>query len=382
MATCFVLSRLLFLLLTLSDSAVRVLGAGLGINYGQIANNLPSPSRVAVMLQSLNVSRLKLYDADPNVLLAFSNSNVEFIIGLGNEYLQDMTDPIKAQNWVQQHLQPHITQTKITCITVGNEVFMSNDTRLWSNLLPAMKMVYSTLVNLGLDKQVIVTSAHSFNIIGNSYPPSAGTFRQDLAEYIQAILNFHSQIKSPFLINAYPFFAYKDNPNQIPLEYVLFQPNPGMTDPNTNLHYDNMLYAQVDAVYSAIKAMGHTDIEVMISETGWPSKGDPDEVGSTPENAALYHSNLLNRIQARQGTPAKPSVPIDIYVFALFNENLKPGPTSEKNYGLFYPDGTPVYNSGLQGYLPGIVYYSSASTINEWSIFSLVIFVMSVLKIT
>lgn len=382
MATCFVLSRLLLLLLTLSDSAVRVVGAGLGINYGQIANNLPSPSRVAVMLQSLNVSRLKLYDADPNVLLAFSNSNVEFIIGLGNEYLQDMTDPIKAQNWVQQHLQPHITQTKITCITVGNEVFMGNDTRLWSNLLPAMKMVYSTLVNLGLDKQVIVTSAHSFNIIGNSYPPSSGTFRQDLAEYIQAILNFHSQIKSPFLINAYPFFAYKDNPNQISLEYVLFQPNPGMTDPNTNLHYDNMLYAQVDAVYSAIKAMGHTDIEVMISETGWPSKGDPDEVGSTPENAALYHSNLLNRIQARQGTPAKPSVPIDIYVFALFNENLKPGPTSEKNYGLFYPDGTPVYNSGLQGYLPGIVYYSSASTINEWSIFSLVIFVMSVLKIT
>ncbi|KAJ6369044.1 hypothetical protein OIU78_001419 [Salix suchowensis] len=176
MAACSVIFRLLFLLVILSASAVRVLSAGLGINYGQIANNLPSPSRVSVMLQSLNVSRLKLYDADPNVLLAFSNSNVEFIIGLGNEYLHDMTDPIKAQNWVQQHLQPHITQTKITCITVGNEVFMSNDTQLWSNLLPAMKMVYSTLVNLGLDKQVIVTSAHSFNIIGNSYPPSSGTF--------------------------------------------------------------------------------------------------------------------------------------------------------------------------------------------------------------
>ncbi|KAJ6403200.1 hypothetical protein OIU84_015173 [Salix udensis] len=381
MAACSVIFRLLFLLVILSASAVRVLSAGLGINYGQIANNLPSPSRVSVMLQSLNVSRLKLYDADPNVLLAFSNSNVEFVIGLGNEYLQDMTDPIKAQNWVQQHLQPHITQTKITCITVGNEVFMSNDTQLWSNLLPAMKMVYNTLVNLGLDKQVIVTSAHSFNIIGNSYPPSSGTFRQDLAEYIQAILNFHSQINSPFLINAYPFFAYKDNPDHISLEYVLFQPNPGMIDPNTNLHYDNMLYAQVDAVYSAIKAMGHTDIEVMISETGWPSKGDPDEIGSTPENAALYHSNLLNRIQAKQGTPAKPSVPINIYVFALFNENLKPGKTSERNYGLFYPDGTPVYSSGLQGYLPGIVYYSSASTINACSIFSLVILVMSYLII-
>jgi exo-beta-1,3-glucanase (GH17 family) len=142
-----------------------------------------------------------------------------------------------------------------------------------------------------------------------------------------------------------------------------------MTDPNTNLHYDNMLYAQVDAVYSAIKAIGHTDVEVKISETGWPSKGDPTEVGSTLQNAELYHSNLLKRIQQKQGTPAKPSVPIDVYVFALFNENLKPGPTSERNYGLFYPDGTPVFNIGLQGNLPGIM-YSSASNINVTHIFS------------
>ncbi|KAJ9177926.1 hypothetical protein P3X46_009854 [Hevea brasiliensis] len=373
MANCFVLFRLLFLLLSLS--VVQIHSLGVGINYGQIANNLPSPSRVSLLLQSLNITRVKLYDADPNVLLAFSNSNVDFIIGLGNEYLQNMTDPIKAQNWVQQHLQPHLPQTKITCITVGNEVFISNDTQLMSYLLPAMQTVYHALVNLGLDKQVTVTSAHSLNILANSYPPSSGSFRPDLAEFIQPLLNFHSQINSPFLINAYPYFAYKYNPSQVPLDYVLFQPNQGLTDPNTNLNYDNMLYAQIDAVYSAIKAMGHTDIEVRISETGWPSKGDTDEAGATPENAGLYNGNLLQRIQEKQGTPAKPSVPIDVYVFALFNEDLKPGPTSERNYGLFYPDGTPVYNIGLQGYLPELT-YSSASTKNVLSVFSAVIYVM------
>ncbi len=348
---------------SVSDSFVQNLSIGVGINYGQIADNLPSPSRVAYLLTSLNISRVKLYDADPNVLLAFSNSNVDFIVGLGNEYLQNMTDPLKAQAWIEQHVLPHLPQTKISCILVGNEVFYSNDTQLKSNLLPAMQMVYRTLVNLGLDKQVTVTTAHSLTILGTSFPPSAGTFRQDLAQYIQPLLNFHAQIDSPFLINAYPYFAYKDNPGQIQLEYVLFQPNQGMVDPNTNLHYDNMLYAQIDAVYAAMKAMGHTDVEVKISETGWPSKGDNDEAGATPQNAGIYNGNLLQKIQEKQGTPAKPSTPVDIYVFALFNENLKPGPASERNYGLFYPDGTPVYNIGLQGNLPGIVISASSKNV-------------------
>ncbi|XP_044472965.1 glucan endo-1,3-beta-glucosidase 14 isoform X2 [Mangifera indica] len=350
---------------------VQILGLGVGINYGQIANNLPSPSRVAVLLRSLNISRVKLYDADPSVLLAFSNTQVDFIIGLGNEYLENMTDPVKAQNWIQQRLQPHIPQTRITCITVGNEVFKANDTRLYSFLLPAMQTVYDSLVDLGLDKEVIVTSAHSLDILANSFPPSAGSFRPDLAEYIQPLLNFHAQVNSPFLINAYPYFAYKDSPTEVSLDYVLFQPNQGITDPNTNLNYDNMLYAQVDAVYSAIKAMGHTNIDVQVSETGWPSKGDEDEAGATVENAGLYNGNLLKRVEEKQGTPAKPSVPIDIHVFALFNENLKPGPASERNYGLYYPDGRPVYNIGLQGYLPDQM--ASDSKINIVPVFSLLI---------
>lgn len=135
-----------------------------------------------------------------------------------------------------------------------------------------------------------------------------------------------------------------------------------MVDPSTNLHYDNMLYAQIDAVYAAIKALGHSDIVVQISETGWPSKGDSDEVGATIENAKLYNGNLLQRIEQKQGTPAKPSVPIDIYVFALFNEILKPGPTSERNYGLYYPDGTPVYNVGVQGNFPVMVVQSTSKS--------------------
>lgn len=337
-------------------STVEIHAVGIGINYGQIANNLPSPLRVATLLQSLNITRVKLYDADPNVLLAFSNSNVEFMIGLGNEYLHNMTDTNKAEDWIQKHVQPFINQTRITYIVVGNEVYGGTDNTLMTYLLPAMQSVYMSLSKLGLSKQLTVTTAHSLNILSSSYPPSSGSFRSDLTSYIQPLLNFHSQINAPFLINAYPYFAYKGDPNEVPLPYVLFEPNQGMTDLNTKLKYDNMLFAQIDAVYAAITALGHTDIEVRVSETGWPSKGDDDEVGATPQNAGIYNGNLLKRVQQRQGTPAKPAVPIDIHVFALFNENMKPGPTSERNYGLFYPNETLVYDITLQqqqgGYLP------------------------------
>ncbi|KAG0484965.1 hypothetical protein HPP92_009044 [Vanilla planifolia] len=338
--------------IVLSGVVLQATCLKVGINYGQIANNLPSPTRVADLLRSLNISRVKLYDADQNVLSAFLNTNVEFIVGIGNENLSNMMDVTIAQAWLEQHVLPYISSARITCITVGNEVFSGNDTTLMANLLPAMQSVHQALASLGLDNQISVSTAHSLTVLGNSFPPSSGSFRSDLGEYIHGVLNFHSMTKSPFLINAYPYFAYKGNPSSISLQYVLFEPNPGVIDPYTNLNYDNMLYAQVDAVYSAIKAMGHTDIDVRISETGWPSKGDPEEFGASPANAAAYNGNLLRRIAKNEGTPLMPSVPIDIYVFALFNENMKPGPTSERNYGLFYPDGSPVYNIGLQGRLP------------------------------
>ncbi|TVU29885.1 hypothetical protein EJB05_21476, partial [Eragrostis curvula] len=166
--------------------------------------------------------------------------------------------------------------------------------------------------------------------MGVSFPPSAGAFHQAALPHLQPFVSFLSATRSPFLINCYPYFAYKDDPARVPLDYVLFQPSAArVVDPNTRLPYDNMLYAQVDAVYAAIQRLGHTDVEVKVSETGWPSRGDPDELGATPENAGTYIRNLLQRIEMKQGTPLRPATPVDVYVFALFNENLKPGRRKE-----------------------------------------------------
>lgn len=107
---------------------------------------------------------------------------------------------------------------------------------------------------------------------------------------------------------------------------------------------------QVDAVYHAINAAAGDSaktVEVRVSETGWPSAGDANETGATPQNAAKYNGNVMRLVAEGKGTPLRPGVALRAYVFALFNENLKPGPTSERNYGLFKPDGTPVYPLGI-----------------------------------
>ncbi|XP_003564669.2 glucan endo-1,3-beta-glucosidase 14 isoform X2 [Brachypodium distachyon] len=337
-------SLLLCLMLSLFSVDIVSAQQRFGINYGQIADNLPDPTQVVRLLRSMNVNKVKLYDADSKVLTSFANTGVEFIISVGNENLQTMaTTPGAARQWVSQHVQPFIPATRISCVIVGNEVLGNNDNGMAASLVPAMQAIYDALVDLGLSRQVTVSSAHSVNVLASSFPPSSGVFQEGLAQYIKPLLEFHSKTGSPFLINAYPFFAYKGSPGSVSLPYVLFEPNAGVVDPKTNLSYDNMLYAQIDAVYAAMKAMGHTDIGVRVSETGWPSKGDEDEVGATVQNAAAYNGNLMQRIAMNQGTPLKPEVPIDVFVFALFNENMKPGPASERNYGLFYPNGSPVY---------------------------------------
>lgn len=321
---------------------------GLGINYGQIANNLPHPEAVIPLAKSIGATRVKLYDADRHVLKAFANTGVEFVVGLGNEYLDAMRDPNKALSWVKTNVQCYLPATKISTIAVGNEVLTFNDSALSSHLLPAMDNIHAALVSLDLHRQVAVTTAHNLGILDVSYPPSAGVFRRDLAQKLTCILDFHCKVGSPFLVNAYPFFAYKANPKQIPLDFVLFQGS-GILDSGSGsgLHYDNMFYAQIDAVHSAMEKIGFKNVRLQISETGWPSKGDPDEAGASPENARAYNSNLLKLLAEKKGTPMRPNLNLNVYVFALFNENQKPGPASERNFGLFKPDGTPVYNLGF-----------------------------------
>lgn len=356
-------SWVIFVLVSAAMLYARIVNsASLGINYGQLGNNLPVPSEVIPLIQSIGAKRVKLFDANPLILRAFANTDIEIMVGLGNDVLLEMRDPQNALTWVKSNVQPYLPATKITGIMVGNEVLTLYNTD-WSNsLVLAMQSIYDALLGLGLHNNIKVTSAHAFSIMGFSYPPSAGAFKQDLMQYMPEILDFHVQTGSPFHVNMYPYFAYRSSPKEISLDYVLSQPNNGSVDPTTNLSYDNMLFAQIDAVYSALSLLGYKGVSVCVSETGWPSKGDDDEIGATLDNAAIYNSNLIKMVAQNKATPLRPNSELDLYIFALFNENMKTGPTSERNFGLFQPDKLPVYTVRLTD---GVVSSSAVEICNQ-----------------
>ncbi|CAO2822654.1 unnamed protein product [Amaranthus hypochondriacus] len=343
------LVSLLFLLFTshLATSTVTAFTGTYGINYGRIADNIPSPEKVVQLLRAAKIRNVRIFDFDHSVLQAFSGTGLELVVGLPNGYLQDMSaNADHALSWVKENIQQFYPQTRIVGIAIGNEV-LGNDQQLSGVLLDAVKNIYNATKSLNLDDKIQITTSHSFGVFDNSYPPSNCTFRDNVKQYMVPLLNFFWQIGSPFCLNAYPFLTYMSDPKHIDINYALFLKNPGIVDSQTKLHYDNLLDAQIDAAYAALEDAGFKKMEIVVTETGWASHGDPSEEVATLENARTYNFNLRKRLALKKGTPMRPKVMLRAYVFAIFNEDDKPGPTSERNFGLWKPDGSISYDVGF-----------------------------------
>uniref|UniRef100_A0A0D6QXP6 glucan endo-1,3-beta-D-glucosidase n=1 Tax=Araucaria cunninghamii TaxID=56994 RepID=A0A0D6QXP6_ARACU len=335
---------LLMLLLASSLLCMSLTVEAIGVNYGTLGDNLPPPSQVAKFLQSTSIDRVKLFGADPSILQALANTEIGVVVAVANDEIVGLAKLPAAQEWVNKNVVPYMPATKIIAIAVGNEVLSTGDKNLIAHLVPAMQNLHTALAGASLDKQVKVSTPHSLGIMAASEPPSIGRFRRGYDKVIiKPMLSFLRTTGAPFMINPYPYFGFTDKT----LNYALFKPNPGVYDTNTKITYTNMFEAQLDAVYSAMKLLGFPDVDIVVAETGWPSFGDIDQPAVNMENAISYNGNLIKFVTSGVGTPLMPNRTFDTYIFALFNEDLKPGSTAERNFGLFKPDMTQVYDVGL-----------------------------------
>ena len=177
------------------------------------------------------------------------------------------------------------------------------------------------------------------SVMAVSYPPSAGAFSTTAIGPLKDITQVLGTSGAPLLLNAYPYFAYASNPQQISLDYALFKSTaPVVVD--GNLKYFNLFDTMVDSFYSALEKIGAEGVRIDISETGWPSKGN--DPFTSVDNAATYNKKFVEHVRSGAGTPKRPNVKYDGVLFEMFNEDLKTAGV-EQNFGMFYPNMHPVY---------------------------------------
>lgn len=313
-------------------------GDKIGVNYGMMGDNLPPAGQVVTLMNNNNIGKMRIFEADRTVLKAFANSGIDVIVGVENFRLQELSSSQDAANrWVKDSIVPFFPATNIKYIAVGNEVLPSTNDILY--LFPAMKNIQTAIQNNDLQNNIKVSTALTMSVIGNGFPPSKGAFRDDVKDTMISMLKFLSDHRSPFMANVYPYFAYIFNRDDISLDYALFKSTLTVVQ-DRNRSYTNLFDAMADTLFSAMEALGYSNIPLVITETGWPSSG---EDVATVDNAQAYNGNLVQHVLSNSGTPKRPGMSIETYIFALFNENKKPGAETERYFGLFNPDQTPAY---------------------------------------
>ncbi|KAF8376693.1 hypothetical protein HHK36_031636 [Tetracentron sinense] len=323
-----------------------------GVNIGTDVSNLLSPADLVSFLQLQKITHIRLYDADSDILRALAKSQIRVIVGVPNNQLLAIgSSNATSAAWIDRNVVAYYPDTLIAGIAVGDEVLTTIPSSA-PLLLPAIESLYNALVASNLHTQIKISTPHAASIVLDPFPPSQAFFNQSLTPILLPLIQFLSKTSSPLMMNLYSYYVFMQNKGVVPLDNSLFKPltpSKEMVDPNTLLHYTNVLDAMIDAVYFSIKNLNITDVVVLVTESGWPSKGDSKEPYATIDNADTYHSNLIKHVFDRSGTPLHPEYTSSIYIYELFNEDLRSSPVSEANWGLFYGNSTPVYLLHVSG---------------------------------
>ncbi|XP_051134072.1 probable glucan endo-1,3-beta-glucosidase A6 [Andrographis paniculata] len=324
-----------------------------GVCYGELGNNLPTPPESIKLVQKLNGKAVKIYGVNPEILKAIQGTDLQISIMVPNNVIPDIAaNQTLADEWIQTNVAPFYPASKIRYLLVGNEILSNQPNSTWFKLVPAMRRIRYSVKKFGLHK-VKVGTPLAMDILESSYPPSNGTFRSDLLKpVVEPLLRFANRTKSFFFVDVYTYFAWVSQPLQINLDYALLQPtNISYTDPGSGLLYTNLLDQMLDALVFAMTRVGYPNIRLFVAETGWPNGGDPDQLGANIYNAATYNRNVVKKFAAKPpvGIPSRPGAVIPALLFALYNENQKPGPGTERHFGQLYPNQSSVYPMDLSG---------------------------------
>ncbi|KAL4607050.1 glucan endo-1,3-beta-glucosidase 8-like [Castanea sativa] len=325
---------------------------GLGVNWGTMATHKLPPKTVVQMLKDNGIQKVKLFDAEQSTMSALAGSDIEVMVAIPNDQLAVMTDYDRAKQWVQKNVSRYLFNggVNIKYAAVGNEPFLTSYNGSFLNItLPALQNIQNALNEAGVGDKIKATvplNADVYFSPTTSAYPSAGRFRADIADLMTQIVQFLSKNNAPFTVNIYPFLSLYGNDN-FPIDYAFFD---GVSQPVVDVNgiqYTNVFDANFDTLVSALKAVGISNMTIIVGEVGWPTDGDKNaNVGS----AYRFYNGLIAKLAGNKGTPLHPGY-IEVYLFGLIDEDAKsvaPG-NFERHWGIYRYDGQPKYAIDVSG---------------------------------
>ncbi|XP_010045859.2 probable glucan endo-1,3-beta-glucosidase BG4 [Eucalyptus grandis] len=137
-----------------------------GVCYGMIGDNLPSPEDVVQLYQRYKIGKLQLFDPNPDALAALRGSGIEVTLGTKNQDLQSIASSVDAaKTGFDTYVQPFISDVNITHLTAGNEVVPGD---LGQYVLPAMQNLQRVVNGYGysgIRVTTVVLSAIELHIL-------------------------------------------------------------------------------------------------------------------------------------------------------------------------------------------------------------------------
>jgi len=320
---------------------------GIGICYGHLSGRSGSTTAdLDTLTKTDGFKSLHIYnlfspgsltpDPESKAVLDYAaaqSPKLEILLGtLNGEVTQNLASASGATAYVAA-LKPYLDTGVIKAIALANEpndtggaaINVSQWTTAAQNLRAALTAAnYDTPITVCLKFVQI-----------NSYPPAQAHFEGDpsfsMEGYIRAVNAVNPQ--KPFVfVNFFPMFAVNDVTRQFPATQPWY-PDFGLFRSATNPPRDGnlnpylcLLDLQYNCMLIALKAVGLSNVQVYIGETGWPSADGSTH--SSVANEAAYVNGLLNQwIRPQQlngGT-------VPTFLFEGFDEPNK-GPNA--TYGL------------------------------------------------
>ncbi|CAN4115776.1 unnamed protein product [Withania somnifera] len=324
----------------------------IGVNWGTEASHPLPPSKVVELLKANNISKVKLFDTNPEMLESLSGYNIDVTVGIPNSMLRSLNSSLKtAESWVHDNLTRYFSdgasRFRIEYIAIGDEPFNQiYGDQFFPFVVGAAENIQTALTKAklaGRVKLVVPCSSDAFQ--SESCTPLKGHFRADVNGTIAELLKFLSKHQSPFFVNISPFLSYHSNKN-ISLDFALFKET---TRPHNDScrTYRSSFDLSYDTLVSALSSAGFDKMDIVISQIGWPTDG---AANATSSNAQVFMKGLIEHLRSRAGTPLRPNKPpIETYIYSLFDEDHRSIASGnfERHWGVFTFDGQAKFQLNL-----------------------------------